>query len=49
MINQNINIALIGPNTGKTSVLINWLDSINKLEIILESLLKKNWFLQITQ
>jgi predicted ATP-dependent endonuclease of OLD family len=49
MINQNI-IALIGnPNTGKTSVLINWLDSINKLEIILESLLKKNWFLQITQ
>jgi hypothetical protein len=47
MINQNINIALIGKYR-KTSVLINWLDSINKLEIILESLLKKNWFLQIT-
>jgi hypothetical protein len=47
MINQNINALIGNPNTGK--VLINWLDSINKLEIILESLLKKNWFLQITQ
>jgi hypothetical protein len=49
MINQNINVLIGNPNTGNLLVLINWLDSINKLEIILESLLKKNWFLQITQ
>jgi ferrous iron transport protein B len=35
MTNQNINVALIGnPNTGKTSVLINWQDWISKWGII---------------
>jgi stage III sporulation protein SpoIIIAA len=42
MTNQNINVALIGnPNTGKTSVLINWQDWISKWGIIPELRLKK--------
>jgi ferrous iron transport protein B len=46
MTNQNINVALIGnPNTGKTSVLINWQDWISKWGIIPELRLKKDWIL----